>query len=113
MITLKLGDKTFEIKGNMFTQCEKAAPAMDRIIHRVTSERDDGFTVATVETAADMLEALAPFIEGETRESLMAVASFRDIAAIGEAYVANMQYLGLFAPPAIFDDAPAAEAVAA
>jgi hypothetical protein len=113
MITLKLGEKTFEIKGNMFTQFVEAAPAMDRIIESVPSESQGGSTVAMVKYTADMLEALAPFIEGETRESLMAVAGVRDVPAISDAFIANMQYLGLFPPPAAVEDAPAPDAVAA
>jgi hypothetical protein len=113
MITLQLGQKTFEVQDFRFTHLKQAAPIMDRIAERTLAPPKDGFTVATVETGADMLEVLAIRIEGETRDSLLDQASFQDIGSIGEAYVSLMQECGLFGPAPAVDDAPAPDAVAA
>jgi hypothetical protein len=113
MITLQLGGKTFEVQDFRFTHLKQAAPIMDRIAERAISAPEGGFTVATVETGADMLEVLAIRIEGETRDSLLDQASFQDIGAIGEAYVALMRECGLFGQPVSDEDAPAPDAVAA
>lgn len=112
MITLQLGDKSYEVQDFRFAQLHLVAPIMDRIAERATSAPDGGFTVATVETGSDMLEVLAAGIDGETRDSLLEQASFKDIGAIGEAYVALMQGLGIFVPPAV-EEAPAPDAIAA
>ncbi len=84
MITLQLGEKTFEVQDFRFTHLKQAAPIMDRIAERTLAPPEGGFTVATVETGADMLEVLAIRIEGETRDSLLDQASFQDIGSIGE-----------------------------
>jgi hypothetical protein len=59
MITLQLGEKTFEVQDFRFTHLKQAAPIMDRIAERTLAPPEGGFTVATVETGADMLEVLA------------------------------------------------------